>query len=278
MTQRLRDIQEFASRDEAEAARLLREIAPAIPQPAAEQRVYARLGLQGRFAPRVMRLVVVASGAVMVTAVLGTALAMSFRYMAAERRPSATTPPHARVSPASSKLQTAALAPEIRERVAPPPTPASPYPSTPEREQAKATPLPAPLPAPIAVRRKHPGAGLSADEPAKAEVRLPAVDVTESTAARAAAAPAEEATLVLTGLRLLRRDHDPTHAGVLLGRYLERFPRGALVQEALALAIEASLAKGDGRAAAGLAEQYLARFPSGRFSRLAHKVADGPRP
>ncbi len=276
MTKRLRDMHEFASRDEAEAARLLRELAPAIPPPAAEQRVYARLGLQRRFTPRVMRLAVVASGPVMVTAVLGAALAMSFRHVAAERRLSAT---NARVSHASTKLQVAALAPPIRERVAPEPTPAtqSPYPSTPERERAKATPLPAPLPAPIAVRRKHPGAKLSADEPAKAAVRLPAIDVTESTAAHAAAAPAEEALLVLTGLRLLRRDHDPTQAGVLLGRYLERFPQGALVQEALALAIEASVVQGDGRAAAALAEQYIERFPSGRFSRFAHKV-DGPRP
>jgi TolA-binding protein len=132
----------------------------------------------------------------------------------------------------------------------------------------------------MAVRRRHSAVDLperSSDEQAKAEERLTAVDVTESTAARAAAAPAEEASLVLAGLRLLRRDRDPTQAGVLFGRYLERFPQGALVQEALALAIEASVAKGDGRAAAGLAEQYLARFPSGRFSRLAHKVA-GPRP
>jgi hypothetical protein len=279
MTKRLRDMHEFASHDEAEAARLLRELAPAIPPPAAEQRVYARLGLQRRFAPRVMRLAVVAAGAVLVTAVLGTALAMSFRYLAAERRPSATTISHARVSHASTKLPAAALAPQIRERAVPEPTPANPNPnpSSPEHEQAKATPLPAPLRAPIAVRRKTPAAEPSADEPAKAEVRLPVVDVTESTAARAAAAPAEEASLVLTGLRLLRRDHEPAQAGVLFGRYLERFPEGALVQEALALAIEASVAKGDRRGAAGLAEQYLARFPSGRFSGLAHKVA-GPRP
>jgi hypothetical protein len=270
---------EFASRDEAEAARLLGELAPAIPPPAAEQRVYARLGLQRRLAPRLMRLAVVAAASVMVTAVLGTALAMSFRFLAAERRPSATTSLHARVSHASTDLPAAARAPQTHERAVLEPTPAipSPYPSTPEREQAKATPLPAPLPAPVAVRRKHPGADLSADDSARAEVHLPAVDVTESTAARAAAAPAEEASLVLAGLRLLRRDHDPTQADVLLGRYLERFPQGALVQEALALAIEASVAKGNGRAAAALAEQYIERFPSGRFSRLAHKV-DGPRP
>jgi type IV secretory pathway VirB10-like protein len=270
---------EFASRDEAEAARLMRELAPAIPPPAAEQRVYARLGLRRRLAPRAMRLAVVASGAVIVAAVLGTALAMSFRYVTAQQRPSATTPPHVYVSHASTELQAAAVVPPIRGRVAPEPIPAnpSPYPSTPEREQAKATPLPAPLPAPIAVRRKHRGAELFADEPAQAEVRLPAVDITESTAARAAEAPAEEASLVLTGLRLLRRNHDSAQAGVLFGRYLERFPQGALAEEALALAIEASVATGEGRAAAGLAERYLARFPSGRFSRLAHKVL-GARP
>jgi hypothetical protein len=270
---------EFASRDEAEAARLLHGLAPANPPPEAEQRVYARLGLERRLAPRITRLAVVAFGAVMVTAVLGTALAMSFRYVAEQRRPSATTAPHARVSHAPAELPAAALAPQIRERAAPRPIPAapSPYPSDSERERARATPSPAPLPAPAAVRRKKPGAGLSADEPAQAEVRLPAVDVTESTAVRAAAAPAEEASLVLAGLRLLRRDRDPTQAGVLFGRYLERFPRGALVEEALALAIQASVAQGDGRAATGLAEQYLALFPSGRWSGLAHKVV-GPRP
>ncbi len=123
MTQRLRDMHEFASRDEAEAARLLRELAPAIPPPAAEQRVYARLGRQRRFTSRVMRLAVVASGPVMVTVVLGTALAMSIRYVAAERRLSATTSPHARGSHASTKLRAAALAPQIRERVEPEPTP-----------------------------------------------------------------------------------------------------------------------------------------------------------
>jgi hypothetical protein len=51
----------------------------------------------------------------MVMAVLGTTLAMSFRYLAAERRLSATTPPHARVSHGSTKLRAAALAPQIRD-------------------------------------------------------------------------------------------------------------------------------------------------------------------
>jgi TolA-binding protein len=214
---------------------------------------------------------------VLLTAVLGTALAMSLHYRTAKRRLSSAALPQARVSHASSNLRAVDLAPQNLKQGAPESHPVA---ANPEREQAKATPLPAPLPAPIAVRRRHSSVDLSefsSDEPAKAEERLPAVDVTESTAARAAAAPAEEASLVLAGLRLLRRDHDPAQAGVLFGRYLERFPQGALVQEALALAIEASAAKGDGRSAAGLAEQYLARFPTGRFSRLAHKVV-GPRP
>jgi TolA-binding protein len=279
MTTRFRDMHEFASRDEAEAARLLRGLAPAVPSAATEQRVYARLGRGRRLAPRIMRLAVVAGGAVLVTAVLGTALAMSFRYVAAQRKSLATSLPHAHVGHVSPEPRAVALVPTIPRQAVPQAIPAAsnPSPSGLEREQEKARPLAAPQPAPLAVRKKRPGMELSGDESAKAEIRLPTVEVTESTAARAAAAPAEEAALVLAGLRLLRRDHEPARAGVLFGRYLERFPEGALVQEALALAIEASVAKGDGRGAAGLAEQYLARFPAGRFSSLAHKVA-GPRP
>jgi hypothetical protein len=103
------------------------------------------------------------------------------------------------------------------------------------------------------------------------------VDHSENAEARVAAAPPEEATLVLAGLRALRRHHDPVQAGVLLARYLNRFPQGVLVQEALAISIEAGQARGDRQAAAQLAGQYLERFPAGRFVRLARKAADtGP--
>jgi outer membrane protein assembly factor BamD (BamD/ComL family) len=104
------------------------------------------------------------------------------------------------------------------------------------------------------------------------------VDSVESTETRVAGAPPEEAALVLAGLRALRRQHDPAQAGVLLARYLSQFPQGALVQEALAISIEAGLARGDRKAAAHLAEQYLGRFPTGRFVRLARKAAASTEP
>ena len=90
----------------------------------------------------------------------------------------------------------------------------------------------------------------------------------------AAALPAAEApssgppgaALVLAALRALRRDHDPERARVLLEDYLGAYPEvgGALAEEARALAIEAALAL---RApdASSLAEDYLRRYPSGRY-------------
>ena len=64
----------------------------------------------------------------------------------------------------------------------------------------------------------------------------------------------------------------------MLTRYLTRFPQGTLVQEALAIGIEAGLARGDRPAAAQLAQQYLEGFPAGRFARLARKAIGSTGP
>jgi hypothetical protein len=73
-----------------------------------------------------------------------------------------------------------------------------------------------------------------------------------------------EAMLVLGALRSLRHDHDLPSAIRQLDEYLARFPTGDLVEEALALTIEA-LAAQDNRDALRLADEYLRRFPRGRF-------------
>lgn len=94
-------------------------------------------------------------------------------------------------------------------------------------------------------------------------------------------APADEppaaAALVHAAMGALRRDHDPGRAGVLLADYLRRYPSGALAEEALALSIEAALARRDGSAAA-LGAEYLCRFPRGRFAELARRAAAAPEP
>lgn len=75
---------------------------------------------------------------------------------------------------------------------------------------------------------------------------------------------ASDAALVLRGLRALRKDGDPDEAARLLDEYRKRLPEGALAEEALALSIEAALARGDADAAQ-LADTYLSRYPKGRF-------------
>jgi hypothetical protein len=90
--------------------------------------------------------------------------------------------------------------------------------------------------------------------------------------------PPEEAALVMAALRSLRREHNPVQAGALLQTYLTRFPDGVLTEEALAIGIEAAVARHDASSATALAKQYLERYPAGRFGGLARKTASATRP
>jgi len=82
----------------------------------------------------------------------------------------------------------------------------------------------------------------------------------------------EEAALVVSAMRALRQEHDAERAARLLDRYLAAHPEGALVEEALALDLEASLARHDDGRAQVFARQYLRRFPDGRFLSLARRT------
>jgi hypothetical protein len=279
MTERLRDMNEFGSPDEAEAARLLCLLGPAAPSVSFEQRVYANLGVQRRFVPRVMRLAAVATVPVLTMAVLGTTLAMYAHRRGDTHEPTASVPlaPPARTSLPMAGPTTRAFAP----LPAPPVTHETSLAGAPvepallRAEPRKVSRL---VRAPAVARRRNDVLKYSATESATSEAAAPAVGLLEATEARVSAAPPEEAALVLDGLRALRREHDPARAGTLLARYVERFPQGVLAQEALAIAIEADLARGDRQAAAALAEQYLRRFPAGRFIRLARRAMDPPQP
>jgi hypothetical protein len=109
------------------------------------------------------------------------------------------------------------------------------------------------------------------------EVARPAVrraPVNELRRASAAGGPragsaAGERTEVLDAMIALRRDRDPVRAGGLLDRYLAAHPRGALREEALALAIESADARGDARASRTWAAAYEATYPGGRFGAFA---------
>ncbi|HLV21183.1 MAG TPA: hypothetical protein VKZ49_09885 [Polyangiaceae bacterium] len=83
-------------------------------------------------------------------------------------------------------------------------------------------------------------------------------------------APTSGVQLVHEAAKALRRDRDPQRAGELLDA-LDADHRGPLAEEALALRIEAALARRDAKAAE-LASSYLARYPRGRYVELARKA------
>lgn len=82
---------------------------------------------------------------------------------------------------------------------------------------------------------------------------------------------AEDPSQVIEAIRALRSDRDPARAEALLSDHLQRYPDGALSEDALALSIEAAAARKDPRAAQ-YARRYLARYPEGRFRKLAERV------
>jgi predicted Zn-dependent protease len=81
----------------------------------------------------------------------------------------------------------------------------------------------------------------------------------------------EDPTQVAEAVRALRKQGDPARAQQLLDQYLRANPHGALAEDALALSIEAAAARKDPRAA-DYARRYLARYPNGRFHRVAERA------
>lgn len=84
-----------------------------------------------------------------------------------------------------------------------------------------------------------------------------------------------DAALVHAAVKALRRDGDPEQAARLLERYAARDPDGPLAEEALALRIEAAVARREARARA-LAQEYLGRYPAGRYREAAERALAEP--
>lgn len=81
----------------------------------------------------------------------------------------------------------------------------------------------------------------------------------------------EDPSQVAEAVRALRKQGDAGRAQALLDQYLRANPRGALAEDALALSIEAAVARKDPRAA-DYARRYLARYPNGRFRGVAERT------
>jgi hypothetical protein len=82
---------------------------------------------------------------------------------------------------------------------------------------------------------------------------------------------AHDSELVHRAVKALRVDGNPALAARLLEQDRIRNPSGPLAEEALSLRIEAALQLQDARARA-LGKQYVARYPSGRYLRIARQA------
>jgi hypothetical protein len=96
----------------------------------------------------------------------------------------------------------------------------------------------------------------------KARVAAPAAGTT--------AASSPGGTLMIEAMQA-RRSGDMARAASLLAEYRSKYPDGDLYEEALALSIEAAVARGDD-GAQRLAAQYLKRYPNGRFRDQAERA------
>ncbi len=87
----------------------------------------------------------------------------------------------------------------------------------------------------------------------------------------------EDPSLVVSAIQALRQDQDPARASRLLAAYLRTYPRGALVEEAIALSFEAADAR-KSPTAATFAQRYLRDYPQGRFRVAAERLLARPAP
>jgi len=105
----------------------------------------------------------------------------------------------------------------------------------------------------------------SATKQTRAKVRPPLAGLVEGDARSGPGAA------LVIGAMEARRVGDLNRAAYLLSEYQRKYPDGALQEEALALSIEAAASRGND-AAPGLAAQYLARYPHGRFREQARRA------
>ena len=163
-------------------------------------------------------------------------------------------------------------------RSAQPPT-ATPQPVVAPPPAVRARPAPGPLapaqpPTEHAVTRE--GDKIESPVTARPLIAPLPLRAAPSVATRAAApTPTEdESALIVGAVRALRRDGDPVRAQSLAEEALRRYPNGMQVEEAMALAMEAAAARGDGAGSRRAAQRYLDSFRGGRFADRAQRILD----
>ncbi len=118
------------------------------------------------------------------------------------------------------------------------------------------------------------GGGAATSETSRTAAKAPSsnVAVVAKTSPREGVTVEDESTLIVRAVRALRREGDPAHAQALAEQSLQRFPRGAQVEEAMELVMESAAARDDAGGAQRAASAYLDRFRSGRFADRAQRI------
>lgn len=263
---RLRD--EHSSTDAilAEAARLARSVSVSEPPVGLQQRMRAALvnrrrrSVGMRLRPA-MAMIILAS---LIAVSAAAAVQLWKRHAAVDKRAadqrSAPTTSHRAPAPVMAQAPTVSaeeLSPVAVQR-------ARPGRRVPSPDVASTPPSERPSLEVPAEPQENPPPG----EPKSAELLPMPEEAPALPSPNRVAAAEREAVLVLDATRALHHDHDPRRALKLLAEYRRRFPEGDLLEESLALAIEANSARND-RSAASLAKQYIDRFPTGRFREQA---------
>jgi TolA-binding protein len=107
---------------------------------------------------------------------------------------------------------------------------------------------------------------------AKRKVALAEKPAPSAPPAPAVAAPTGPGAELMVEAMEARRAGKMARAERLLAEYRQRYPNGVLQEEALALSLEAAALRGDTDSAADLAQEYLRRFPAGRFGARVRQV------
>jgi TolA-binding protein len=265
---RLREQRQSSDPAVARAAELLAARAPLADDPVRQARVRARLSSRRRVSPRARWLarlasVVLLTGGVALGATVIGRVAQEIRQWQAARqaetRAAVARPSHGKkLHPGAPVAAAPVAAPSMPLE----PAPVAPAPVAPAPSVAPSAP-PAPVAPAPSVATSAPVSTAAPASPAPRAVHAPAP------------APADVETeaqqLLTSAVRALRHEHDAARATTLLTRYLARYPDGVGAEDALALALEATLDRDPPRAAA-FAARYLARYPSGRWAPLAQRA------